>query len=134
MKVLKSILFIAVFCTTAFAAWLFMPAQSTLEKQVLDAPFADAPFKMVGFRSISTDPEVDPMYHYYVITDETKVSDIEPFLITSDPFVRLTGNEEHTLTITVNGKITQYNNDVWVSLPSGKLHHWYVSANARYVR
>lgn len=134
MKALKSVFFTALFCTFAFAAWLFMPAQSILEKQVLDAPFAGTPFKLVGFRSISTDPEIDPMYHYYVITDDTDVSDIEPFLITSDPFVRLTDNEEHTLTITVNGKITQYKNDLWIELPNGKLHHWYVSAIAGYVR
>ncbi len=118
----------------AFTAWLFMPAQTTLEKQVLDAPFSDAPFKMIGFRSISTDPEVDPMYHYYVVTDSTIVEDSEPFLITSDPFVRLTGNAENTLTIKVNGKITRYNNDLWIELPSGRLHHWYVSLDAKYVR
>lgn len=134
MKAIKALFFAILLAMGLFVGWLFMPAQTTLDKQVLDAPLSVEPFKLVGYRSISTDPEVDSLYHYFVIIEGTDIKQIEPFLITSDPFVRLESSDENTLLITVNGKIERYTNDLWIEKSDGMLHHWYVSANAGYVR
>ncbi|MEZ8104470.1 hypothetical protein FCV43_11060 [Vibrio genomosp. F6] len=133
MKVLKAVLIVILFAAVSYVGWLFLPPQASLEKQTLDLDL-NASFKLVGFRHNSGDPSLPLTYHYFITLEGEDVKDHTPFLITTDPFVKLKGSAENTLALVVNGKIDAYTNDVWVKQDDGILYHWYVSLDAKYVR
>lgn len=133
MKRLKYGIGLLAIAITALLAWVFIPTHETLGQQVSEQALNED-FTLVGHRLHSTDPDAGKQFAYFVLADGVEVDGQTPFLITSDPFVRMTLSGEHTLMLTVHGRIYQYHNDLWVTQADGTLHHWYVSANAEYVR
>ncbi|HFN0991603.1 TPA: hypothetical protein ACHCIS_005114, partial [Vibrio parahaemolyticus] len=69
-----------------------------------------------------------------VLATGQSIEEQEPFLVTSDQFIRMEQTGDNTLSVTVNGRIYQYHNDLWVPKSDGKLQHFLVSATANYVR
>ncbi|BDU40386.1 conserved hypothetical protein [Vibrio nigripulchritudo SFn27] len=133
MRTLKIWLSIVSLFLLAFSAWLFMPAISKVEKQVLEQDLAE-PFRLVGYRVISTDPSIDATYHYYLTVKDSDIDEESPFLITSDPFIKVDNFDDNSLHISVTGKIELYRNDLWVKKDDEKLHHWYISMQSKYIR
>ncbi|MEZ8786453.1 hypothetical protein AB6D73_04305 [Vibrio splendidus] len=133
MKAIKTLFFLMVLLSGLFTAWLFIPIPATMDKQTLDVPLTE-PFKLVAYRSNPNDASKPLTYHYYVISDVVGVDDMDPFLVTTDQFVKLDEFDENTFNLTVNGKIESYTNDLWIKKADGKLQHWYVSVDANYVR
>ncbi|NLS11891.1 hypothetical protein HGP28_03165 [Vibrio sp. SM6] len=115
------------------AALLFLPTHTTLGKEVLSKPIAEE-FKLVGYRSLSTDPATTGQIHYFVVGLDANVDELTPFLITTDRFVRVSAVEENSFHLTINGKISAYHNDLWVKRSNGTVKHWRVSADANYQR
>ncbi|MCW8335673.1 hypothetical protein J4N42_21325 [Vibrio sp. SCSIO 43135] len=133
MKLLKISFYSLLALTALFSVWLFMPAKVTLAQQVLDKSVGE-PFSVIGYRTVSTDPEADTQYHYFLAGSDDKVEDLEPFLVTTDPFVRVIEFGDNKLSITSSGRIYSYHNDLWVEKDDGTIHHWYVSLQSQYVR
>jgi len=133
LKTAKVLFFVVVLLSGLFTAWLFIPTPAILDKQVLDVPLTK-PFKLVSYRNNPNDASMPFTYHYYVISDVSDIEEMEPFLITTDKFAKLGEFDENTFSLSVNGKIEQYTNDLWIEKSDGKLQHWYVSINARYIR
>lgn len=120
------------------SAWIFLPPTNRLDKQIVNQPLQQ-PFSFVGYKVISSDPSIDPIYHYYIVGGEfvvegEKLNDTQPFLITADPFVKLKAFDESTIHISVTGKIELYNNDLWIQKSDGKVHHWYINMHSKYIR
>lgn len=134
MKVLKAMLMVVFLTILIFVGWLFLPPQERLDKQTLDIDLNNSEFKLVGYRNNSGDPSQPLTYHYFITLKDGKVDDLVPFLITTDPFVKLLESAENTVSLIANGKIDAYSNDVWVKQKDGILHHWYISIDAKYVR
>ncbi|RJX68969.1 hypothetical protein DZ860_16090 [Vibrio sinensis] len=126
-------LLLLVIIAAGVLAWVFIPTHESMGKQVLEQPLNDT-FRLVGHRIYSTDPDSSKMFSYFVLSDATNVEDEKPFLTTSDQFVRAKQTGDNTISLTVNGRIYQYHNDLWVKMENGQLHHWYVSTQSNYVR
>ncbi|MGF1755419.1 hypothetical protein L4C33_17715 [Vibrio makurazakiensis] len=133
MKALKYFFFFIVLLSGLFTAWLFVPIPATLDQKTFEQPLTE-PFKLIAYRNNPNDASKPYTYHYYVISDVSDIKELEPFLITTDKFAKLGTFDEHTFSMTVNGKIEQYTNDLWVEKSDGKLQHIYVSIDANYVR
>ncbi len=114
-------------------AWVFIPSHETVGAQTLEEALNDN-YTLVGHRIHSTDPDAGNMFGYFVVYKGASTDDLEPFLVTSDQFIRMEQTGDNTLALTVNGRIYRYHNDLWVENPDGKLQHWFVSATAKYVR
>ncbi|MCG9786405.1 hypothetical protein [Vibrio barjaei] len=125
-----SVVLLAVIATLS---WVFIPTHETMGKQTLNVPLSDE-FKLVAHRIHSTDPDAGPKYAYFVLSDATPINNSEPFLVTSDQFTKLEKIKDNGFTLTVNGRIYEYHNDLWIKKPNGQLHRWHVSINARYIR
>jgi len=103
MKALKYFFFLIVLLSGLFTAWLFVPIPTVLDKQTFDQPLTE-PFKLVAYRSNPNDATKPFTYHYYVVSDISNIKELEPFLITTDKFAKLGTFDEHTFSMTVNGK------------------------------
>ncbi|MGR5236332.1 hypothetical protein [Vibrio alfacsensis] len=114
-------------------AWMFIPSHETIGQKTLEEALNDN-YNLVGHRIHSTDPDVGNMFGYFVVSKGGSIEDAEPFLVTSDQFIRMEQTGENTLSLTVTGRIYRYHNDLWVTKTDGKLQHWFVSATANYVR
>lgn len=86
-----------------FTAWLFIPIPATIDKQTLDLPLTE-PFKLVAYRSNPNDATKPFTYHYYVVSDISNVDDMDPFLVTTDQFVKLGDFDENTFKLTVTAR------------------------------
>jgi len=133
MKAIKYFFFLVVLLGGLFTAWLFVPIPSVLDQQTFEQPLTE-PFKLVAYRSNPNDASKPYTYHYFVISDVSDIKEMQPFLITTDKFAKLGEFDENTFSMSVNGKIDQYTNDLWIEKSDGKLQHWYVSITANYVR
>ena len=133
MKAIKTLFLLMILACGLFTAWLFISIPATIDKQTLDVPLTE-PFKLVAYRSNPNDASKPFTYHYYVISDAVDIDDMDPFLITTDQFVKLGEFDENTFKLTVNGKIESYTNDLWIKKTDGTLQHWFVSVDANYVR
>ena len=133
MKAIKTLFLLMILACGLFTAWLFISISATIDKQTLDVPLTE-PFKLVAYRSNPNDASKPFTYHYYVISDAVDIDDMDPFLVTTDQFVKLGEFDENTFKLTVNGKIESYTNDLWIKKTDGTLQHWYVSVDANYVR
>ncbi|GLR06905.1 hypothetical protein [Vibrio hyugaensis] len=129
MRAILSLLVIAI----GVLAWVFIPSHETMGAQTLEEALNDN-YTLVGHRIHSTDPDASNMFGYFVVYKDESTEDMEPFLVTSDQFIRMEQTGENTLALTINGRIYRYHNDLWVKNPDGKLQHWLVSATANYVR
>ncbi|MGR5319689.1 hypothetical protein [Vibrio alfacsensis] len=114
-------------------AWMFIPSHETMGQKTLEEALNDN-YVLIGHRIHSTDPDAGNMFGYFVVSKGNGIDDAEPFLVTSDQFIRMEQTGENTLSLTVNGRIYRYHNDLWVANTEGKLQHWLVSATANYVR
>lgn len=114
-------------------AWVFIPSHETMGSKTLEEALSDN-YTLIGHRIHSTDPDAGNMFGYFVVSKGQDTEDLEPFLVTSDQFIRMEQTGENTLALTVNGRIYRYHNDLWVQKPDGTLQHWLVSAHASYVR
>ncbi|CAE6934456.1 hypothetical protein ACOMICROBIO_GDFFDHBD_02817 [Vibrio sp. B1REV9] len=114
-------------------AWVFIPSHETMGSKTLEEALNDN-YTLIGHRIHSTDPDAGNMFGYFVVSKGQNTEDLEPFLVTSDQFIRMEKTGENTLALTVNGRIYRYHNDLWVQKPDGTLQHWLISANASYVR
>lgn len=117
----------------ATLAWVFIPTHENIGPQTLKTPL-DSEFTLVAHRVLSTDPDAGSKFAYFVVSQTGDISDLEPFLVTSDQFARIEKTGDNSLSLTVNGRIYLYNNDLWVDKTNGQLQRWYVSINARYLR
>ncbi|WP_394246776.1 hypothetical protein [Vibrio profundi] len=133
MKAIKYFFFLVVLLGGLFTAWLFVPIPSVLDQQTFEQPLTE-PFKLVAYRNNPNDASQPYTYHYFVVSDVSDIKEMEPFLITTDKFAKLGEFDENTFSMSVNGKIEQYTNDLWIEKSDGKLQHWYVSIQANYVR
>ncbi|MGR5176943.1 hypothetical protein ACPV4B_13385 [Vibrio parahaemolyticus] len=131
-KFLYSLLMVFLF-TVAILAWVFIPTHENIGPQTVKTPL-DNEFTLVAHRVLSTDPDAGSKFAYFVVTQTSDINDLEPFLVTSDQFARIEKTGDNSLSLTVNGRIYQYHNDLWVNKTNGQLQRWYVSINARYLR
>lgn len=117
----------------AVAAYVFIPTHTTLGKQVLSLPVGDN-LTLVGYKSYSTERKLDKLNQYFLIANGSDVTQAEPFLTTSDQFLRLKTVKDNTLALTINGRIESFRNDLWIEKPDGTFEHWLISIEARYLK
>ncbi len=117
----------------AVAAYVFIPTHVRLSTEILNKSVGDG-FKLVGHKVISTEPKDSKLNHYFLIAEDTDVPDAEPFLITSDPFIKAVETSEtaNKLKIELKGRIKAFDNDLWVKKSDGTVHHWLLSIDAQY--
>lgn len=131
-KVKLSILgFIAVL--GALMAYVFIPTHVRLGPEITNQPVGDS-YKLVGYKAISTKPQDGKLNHYYLIPADETIEDVEPFLISSDPFIRVGKVVDNKLSLTIKGRVKHFDNDLWVEKNDGKVEHWLISAQIDYIR
>ncbi|WP_260261949.1 hypothetical protein [Vibrio intestinalis] len=118
---------------SAVAAYVFIPVHTTLGKQVLSLPVGDN-LTLVGFKSYSTERKLDKLNQYFLIANGSDVKQAEPFLTTSDQFLRIKTVKDNTLALTINGRIESFRNDLWIEKSDGTFEHWLISIEARYLK
>lgn len=114
-------------------AWVFIPTHVRLSSEILNKPVGEG-FKLVGYKAISTKPQDGKLNHYFLIDADASAKDATPFLISSDPFIKFEQTDETKLSVTINGRVKQLDNDLWVERSDGTVQHWLISANINYVR
>ncbi|MCZ4292653.1 hypothetical protein [Vibrio sinaloensis] len=133
MSKVKLSLSILIITIALVLAWVFIPTHVRLGNEILNQSIGDG-YKLVGHKAISTDPQAGKLNHFFLIDQSASVSDSEPFLITSDPFITVTKVDDNKLSLLINGRVKFLDNDLWIERPDGTVQHWYVSANINYVR
>ncbi|NOH80395.1 hypothetical protein F0231_11665 [Vibrio sp. RE86] len=123
----------AVIAISLVLAWVFIPTHVRLSSEVLNKPVGDG-FKVLGYKAMSTEPKDGKLLHFFLIDEDSSIKDVEPFLITSDPFIKVEATDENKLSLTINGRVKHLDNDLWVERPDGTVIHWFISADVKYVR
>lgn len=133
MSKLKISLGVALVTVALVLAWVFIPTHVRLSSEILNQPVGEG-FKLIGHKAISTKPEDGKLNHFFLIDENSSVKDATPFLITSDPFIKVSQTDENKLSIKINGRVKQLDNDLWVERADGTVQHWFISAQINYVR
>lgn len=133
MSKLKVTLAVFLLTIAMVIAWVFIPTHVRLGKQILSQPIGDG-FLLVGHKAISTDPQAGNLNHFFLIDQSNSVKDAKPFLITSDPFIKVENVDDNKVSLTINGRVKYLDNDLWVERPDGTVQHWYISTTINYVR
>ncbi|PFG58592.1 hypothetical protein ATG66_1146 [Vibrio sp. ES.051] len=131
-KFIQALLLLAV-VAAGVLAWVFIPSHETIGQKTLEQALSDH-YTLVGHRIYSTDPDAGNRFGYFILATGQNIEEQTPFLVTSDQFIRMEKTGDNTLSATINGRIYQYHNDLWVQTSDGKLQHFLVSATANYVR
>ena len=114
-------------------AYAFIPTHVRLGQEVINQPIGDG-FQLVGYKAISTEPADGNLNHYFLLAQGESVKDAQPFLISSDPFIRVESVVDNKLDITIVGRVKTFDNDLWITKADGTAHHWLISATIKYVR
>ena len=114
-------------------AYAFIPTHVRLGQEVINQPIGDG-FQIVGYKAISTEPADGKLNHYFLLAQGESVKDAQPFLISSDPFIRVESVVDNKLDITIVGRVKTFDNDLWITKADGTAHHWLISATIKYVR
>lgn len=117
----------------AIMAYVFIPTHVRLGTQITDQAVG-SDYKLVGYKAISTKPQDGKLNHYFLIPSNGTIDDVEPFLITSDPFITVGKVVDNKLTLNVRGRVKHFDNDLWVEKGDGKVEHWFISADISYIR
>ena len=133
MSKLKLSFGLVVLAVTLVLAWVFIPTHVRLGSEILNQPVGEG-FQLVGHKAISTDPQDGKLNHYFLIDQTTSVKDAQPFLITSDPFIKVAKVDDNKISLTINGRVKHLDNDLWVERPDGTVQHWYISTVINYIR
>ncbi len=131
-KPLISLLSLVV-ATALLLTYVFVPTHVRLGKEILNLPINDS-YVLLGYKAMSTEPKDGKLNHYYLVSKDLGIADAEPFLISSDPFIRLIDVKENKIKIAVVGRVKHFDNDLWVSKPDEKVEHWFISADIDYTR
>lgn len=119
--------------TALILAWLFIPTHTRLGSEITNSNVADA-LEFKGYKLHSTEPKDGKLHQYYLISKGQHIEDTEPFLITSDPFAKLTHIEGNQLQLHVSGRVKSLNNDLWIETQDGKVNHWLISVQIKHTR
>lgn len=114
-------------------AYVFIPTHVRLGSEILNQPVGEG-FQLIGHRAISTDPQDGKLNHFFLIDQASSVSEAQPFLITSDPFIKVSNVDDNKISLIINGRVKSLDNDLWVERPDGTVQHWYISAKINYIR
>ncbi|NOI27775.1 hypothetical protein [Vibrio coralliilyticus] len=114
-------------------AYVFIPTHVRLGQEIINQPIGDG-FQLVGYKAISTEPADGKLNHYFLVAQGESVKDTQPFLISSDPFIRVEGVVDNKLDITIVGRVKAFDNDLWITKADGTAHHWLISATIKYIR
>lgn len=133
MKYSRYIALFVIVTVIVISAWLVLPTPDRLTNTVYEQDIAQD-YQLVGVKNIPGERQKAVTYHYFLLLKGNSYKGQTPFLITTDPFIQASVNNEKELHIISHGKIEQYNNDLWIKMNNGKVHHWYVSLNSSYVR
>ncbi|EGQ8446370.1 TPA: hypothetical protein RG678_005080 [Vibrio alginolyticus] len=133
MRKFMQVLLLLAVIAAGVLAWVFIPSHETIGQKTLEQALNDD-YSLVGHRIYSTDPDAGNRFGYFVLATGQSIEEQEPFLVTSDQFIRMEQTGDNTLSVTINGRIYHYHNALWVPKSDGKLQHFLVSATAKYVR
>tara|TARA_Y100001960_G_C14763361_1_gene875415 strand:+ start:1675 stop:2076 length:402 start_codon:yes stop_codon:yes gene_type:complete len=133
MSKLKLSIFGTIVAVAAIMAYVFIPTHVRLGTQITEQAVGND-YKLVGFKAISTKPQDGKLNHYFLIPSNGTIDDVEPFLITSDPFLSVGKVVDNKLTLTIRGRVKHFDNDLWVEKDDGKVEHWLISADISYIR
>ncbi len=133
MSKIKTTLILLSVLIAALLAYVFIPTHVRLGSEVINQPINDQ-YTLVGYKAISTEPKDGKLNHYFIVATNQSVEGTEPFLISSDPFIKVTNIEDNKLTLSIQGRVKHFDNDLWVEKPNGSVEHWLISANIGYIR
>ncbi|WP_117233056.1 hypothetical protein [Vibrio maerlii] len=133
MSKLKLSILTLLLVAAAGLAYVFIPTHVRLSSEILNKSIGDG-FKVVGYKAVSTEPKDGKLNHFFLIAEGSDVKDAEPFLITSDMFIKVerTSEEENKLKVELKGRVKAFDNDQWITKPDGSVHHWFLSLDAEY--
>jgi hypothetical protein len=117
----------------ALLAWVFIPNHERLGPQTNIVTLSDE-FTVQAYRVLSTDPDANSKFAYFIVAGEHPVDEKAPFLVTSDQFAKVTVTGGQTIHISLRGRVHQFHNDVWADKGNGQLARWFVSLDANYTR
>lgn len=133
MSKIKTTLILLLVLVAALLAYVFIPTHVRLGSEIINQPLNDQ-YTLVGYKAISTEPKDGKLNHYFIVATNQSVEVTEPFLISSDPFIKVTNVEDNKLTLSIQGRVKHFDNDLWVEKPNGSVEHWLISANIGYIR
>ncbi|MBN3494682.1 hypothetical protein [Vibrio neptunius] len=133
MSKAKLIIIIFISALSLLLAYVFIPTHVRLGQEIVNRPIAEG-VQLVGYKATSTDPKDGKLNHYFLLAQGQSAKETQPFLITSDPFIRVESVVDNKLYITITGRVTTFNSDLWITKTDGTAHHWLISANIKYIR
>lgn len=133
MSKLKLPVALLIIAVCALLAYVFIPTHVRLGSEIINKPLNDH-YRLVGYKAISTDPKDGKLNHYFLLPINQTIESNEPFLISSDPFIKIIEVKDNKLTLSVKGRVKHFDNDLWVEKADGKVEHWLISADIRYIR
>ncbi|WP_306439761.1 hypothetical protein [Vibrio japonicus] len=133
MSKLKLSIALLIIAVCALFAYVFIPTHVRLGSEIINKPINDQ-YRLVGYKAISTEPKDGKLNHYFLLSTNQTTEGNEPFLISSDPFIKIIEIKDNKLTLSVKGRVKHFDNDLWVEKADGKVEHWLISANIRFVR
>ena len=133
MSKLKLSFLVIIVAVAALLTYVFVPTHVRLGSEVLNKPINEQ-YTLLGYKAISTEPSDGKLNHYFLVPVNTTVEDVEPFLISSDPFIKVESVKDNKLSLSIKGRVKHFDNDLWVEKPNGKVEHWLISADIRYIR
>lgn len=133
MSKLKTILSTLFILLILGAAWLLIPTHTRLGSEIVNKPVGES-LEFKGYKLLSTEPKEGKLHHYFLVGTGQDVKDVEPFLVTSDPFAKITFVTDDKLQLQVKGRVTLLNNDLWIENSDGTVNHWLISAQIQHTR